>query len=332
MTRPRIGVIGAGYWGANLVRNCWELGTLAAVCDADLHPLEECRTKYPGIQLFCDVDAMLQTAKLDALVIAAPAPAHASLALKGIAAGKHVFVEKPLALAVKDAERVVEAAEKAGVVLFVGHVLLYHPAVTALMEAVDSGKLGHVRHLRSRRLSWGRLRSAENVWWSFAPHDCALMLEIMKDTPTHASGSIGAYVRPNIGDFAYADFAFADGRTAHIEVSWLDPDKSSRIDVFGSQGTATFIDSREGATVTFTPCGDRLNTRGEPELWRGEAQRIELAPGEPLKLELQAFCGAMSGRKMRVPTDGREGLEVVRALALVDQASTTRTLSLEALA
>jgi UDP-2-acetamido-3-amino-2,3-dideoxy-glucuronate N-acetyltransferase len=329
--RPRIGVIGAGYWGANLVRNCSEMGVLAAVCDSDLHRLEEVRSHHSQVQIFVDCDSMLAHARLDGVVIAAPAPAHASLALRAIAARKHVFVEKPLALSVADAERVVEAAHAAGVTLFVGHVLLYHPAVRKLLECVNSGRIGHVRHLRSRRLSWGRLRAHENVWWSFAPHDCALMIEIMRDTPLNATGWLSAYVRPGLGDFAYADFAFAGGRSAHIEVSWLDPDKSSRIDVFGSQGTLTFIDSREGATLTLTPCGDRLNAGGEPELWRDESERIELPTGEPLRLELEAFCRAVR-RGGEIPTDGREGLEVVRALEMVDSRATVHSFSVEALA
>lgn len=330
--RPRIGVIGAGYWGANLVRNCWEMGVLAAVCDADLRRLDEVRSKYEGVQIYVDAPAMFANAALDAVVIAAPAPAHADLALQAIAAGVHVFVEKPLALNLEDAERVVEAAERAGLTLFVGHVLLYHPAVRALLDCVNSGRIGRVRHLRSRRLSWGRLRAQENVWWSFAPHDCALMIEIMRDTPVNATGWLSAYVRPGLGDFAYADFAFADGRSAHIEVSWLDPDKSSRIDVFGSEGTLTFVDSREGPTLTLTACGDRLNASGSPELWRGETQRLELPPGEPLRLELEAFCNAIQGRGGRIPTDGREGLDVVRALQMVDARSTVHSFTMEALA
>ena len=318
---PRIAVIGAGYWGANLVRNCHQMGVLAAVCDADLHPLNEVRSKFPGVALYCDVDQMLSHNKLDAVVVATPAATHASLALKVIGDGKHVFVEKPLALNLLDAQRVVDAADAAGVTLFVGHVLLYHPAVRALLDCVNAGRIGRVRHLRSRRLSWGRLRSQENVWWSFAPHDCALMLEIMKEPPVNATGWLSAYVRPGLGDFAYADFAFADGRSAHIEVSWLDPDKSSRIDVFGSEGTLTFIDSRDGATLTLTRCGDRLDGRGAPQLWRDGTETIALPAGEPLRLELEAFCRAMRSGGA-VPTDGREGVEVVRALEMVDSRAT----------
>ena len=329
---PRIGVIGAGYWGANLVRNCYTLGVLAAVCDADLHRLDDVRTKYAGVQLYVDADQMLASAKLDAVIVAAPASAHADIALRAIAAGKNVFVEKPLALSVDDAQRVVEAADNAGVTLFVGHVLLYHPAVSALIEAVRAGRIGRVRHLRSRRLSWGRLRSEENVWWSFAPHDCALMLAIMHDAPSSATGWISEFVRPGVGDFAYADFAFADGRSAHVEVSWLDPDKSSRIDVFGSEGTLTFVDSREGGTLTLTPCGDRPGRRGEPELWREEAQDVPFERGvEPLRREIEAFVRAMRGGA-RFPTDGHEGLRVVRALEMVSACANVQSLAVEALA
>jgi UDP-2-acetamido-3-amino-2,3-dideoxy-glucuronate N-acetyltransferase len=327
---PRIGVIGAGYWGANLVRNCSQLGVLAAVCEADPRRRDEMQMRY-GVDCFSDLQQMLDRAKLDAVVIAAPAPAHAQLALQAIDARKHVFVEKPLALNVQDAQSVVEAAEAADLTLFVGHVLLYHPGIRALLKYVNEGRIGRVRHLRSRRLSWGRLRSEENVWWSFAPHDCALMIAIMQDSPVNATGWLSAFVRPNLADFAYADFAFSQGRSAHIEVSWLDPDKSSRIDVFGSEGTLTFIDSREGATLTLTPCGDRLSAAGEPELWRSETLHIDLPQAEPLRLELEAFCRAMRGED-QVPTDGREGLEVVRALHMVDARATVHSVHLEALA
>lgn len=312
---PRIGVAGAGYWGANLVRNCWEMERLAAVCDADLHRLEEVRSKYPGVALFNDYDAMIHSPKVEAVVIAAPAPLHAELALRAFAAGKHVFVEKPLALTVEDARAVVTAARKARRVLFVGHVLLYHPAVVTMLDAVRSGRIGDVRHLRSRRLSWGRLRAHENVWWSFAPHDMALMLEVMGGEPESVTRAQSDFVRPGIADFAYADFRFSGGRSAHVEVSWLDPDKSSRVDVFGSEGTLTLIDSREGARLTLTPCGDRADDGGARELWRGQTQALELPAGEPLRLELEAFCEAVSHGR-RVPTDGDEGLAVVRALAM----------------
>lgn len=327
----RIGVVGAGYWGANLVRNCANLGVLSAVCDADLHALDAVRSKYADVQIYCDYETMLRSAKLDAVVIASPAPMHAGMALAAIRAGKHVFVEKPLALTVEDAEKVGREAQDANLVLCVGHVLLYHPAVRTMLELIREGKIGSVRHLRSRRLSWGRLRAQENVWWSFAPHDCALVYEVFGEFPQELASSQSAFINPGLSDFAYADFRFANGATAHIEVSWLDPDKSSRIDVFGSQGTLTLVDSREGATLTFTPCGDRKNEAGNAELWREEPQPVSLPQGEPLRIELESFIAALQGGALP-PTDGAEGLAVVRMLSTLDTTPAFTSKRLEAIA
>jgi predicted dehydrogenase len=310
----RIGVAGAGYWGMNLVRTCAKLGVLAAVCDPDLHPLEEIRTKFSGVRVFCDYATMLGLAELDAVVIASPAQHHAAMAKAAFAAGLDVFVEKPLALDPAEAQSVVDAAREAGRKLFVGHVLLYHPGVRVMFDAIEAGRIGDVRHLRSRRLSWGRLRAHENVWWSFAPHDVAIMHELFGEEPETATFASGAYVRPHVEDITYADFRFSMGRTAHIEVAWIDPDKSSRIDVFGSRGVLTFADSRAGARLTLTPCGDRLNARGEPELVRDEPVDLEIPAGEPLALEIEAFVRYVRDDE-RPPTDGEEGLAVVRTLA-----------------
>jgi UDP-2-acetamido-3-amino-2,3-dideoxy-glucuronate N-acetyltransferase len=316
--RPRIGVAGAGKWGMNLVRCCARMGVLAAVCDADLHPLEEVRAKYEGVKVFCDFTSMLALAKLDAVAIAAPAQQHAALAMEAIAADLDVFVEKPLALTVADAERVVEAARTAGRKLVVGHVLLYHPAVRTMLKIVADGGIGNVRHLRSRRLSWGRLRSFEDVWWSFAPHDVAVMLEVFGEEPLSATCAASAYVRPHIADVTYADFRFSMGRSAHVEVAWIDPDKGSRIDVFGSAGVLSFAETAQGPSLTLTPCGDRLNARGEAELVREATRTIDVPPGEPLAIELEAFCRAVRGGKLP-PTHGDEALAVVRTVAMIHQ-------------
>jgi UDP-2-acetamido-3-amino-2,3-dideoxy-glucuronate N-acetyltransferase len=316
--RPRIGVVGAGKWGMNLVRTCARLGYLAAACDPDLHPLEEVRSSFDDVKLFTDYTAMLDLGKLGAVAIAAPVQYHAAYALRALEAGLDVFVEKPLALSVNDGQAIVDAAERTGRKLVVGHVLLYHPVVQSMLKLVASGTIGEVRHVRSRRLSWGRLRSHENVWWSFAPHDVALMLELMGEEPESATGAAGAFVRPHIADVAHADFRFSGGRTAHIEVSWIDPVRCSQVDVFGSTGTLTFTDGRDGGQLLLTPCGDRLTSRGEPELYCGEPLRLETPAGSPLDNEIEAFARAVRGGRMP-PTDGREGLAVVRTLAMVPE-------------
>lgn len=316
--RPRIGVVGAGRWGLNIVRCCARMDVLVAACDPDLHPLEEIRTRYSGVRVFSDYATMLGLAALDAVVVAAPAHLHAQLAREAIDADLDVFVEKPLALNVADAQRVVDAANAAGKRLVVGHLLLYHPAIRLLIQLIERGTIGELRHLRARRLSWGRLRSHEDVWWSFAPHDVAVMLEIFGEEPHKVTSAKAAYVRPHIADLAYADFAFSQGRSAHIEVTWLDPAKGSRLDVFGSRGVLSFMDGQDGPRLLLTECGDVVNDRGEPELWRKEPAQIAVPAGEALELELEAFCRAVRGGPLP-PSDGGEGLAVVRTLATLEE-------------
>jgi UDP-2-acetamido-3-amino-2,3-dideoxy-glucuronate N-acetyltransferase len=313
-------VAGAGKWGMNIVRCCAKLGVLTAVCDADLHPLEEVRARYDGTKVFCDYRTMLTLAKIDAVAIASPAQHHAEMALQGIEAGLDVFVEKPLALHVADAQRVVDAARIGGRKLVVGHVLLYHPAIRTMLGMIADGAIGAVRHFRSRRLSWGRLRSFEDVWWSFAPHDVAVMLEVFGEEPSSVSSASGAFVRPHIADLTYADFRFSLGRSGHIEVAWIDPDKGSRIDVFGSRGVLTFTDGATGAQLTLTPCGDRLSARGDAELYREASRAIEIPPGEALSLEMEAFCRTIRGGRLP-PSHGDEGLAVVRTIAMLNESA-----------
>lgn len=304
----------------NLVRTCARLGYLGAVCDPDLHPLEEVRSTFEDVKLFTDYGAMLSLGKIGAVAIAVPVQYHAEYAIRAFDAGLDVFVEKPLAMSVRDAEAVVEAAERSGKKLVVGHVLLYHPAVQTMLKLVASGAIGQVRHVRSRRLSWGRLRAHENVWWSFAPHDVALMLELFGEEPESATSAFSAFVRPHIADIAHADFRFSGGRTGHVEVSWIDPARNSQVDVFGSTGTLTFVDGRDGGRLTMTPCGDRLTTAGAVELYCGETTRVETPAGSPLDNEIEAFARAVRGGRMP-PSHGREGLAVVRALAMASQAA-----------
>jgi UDP-2-acetamido-3-amino-2,3-dideoxy-glucuronate N-acetyltransferase len=311
----KVGVIGAGYWGANLVRVCAELGILESVCDANEAAVAKVADQYPEIGLEFDLASLLER-DIDAVVIAAPAPLHAELALEAIAAGKHVFVEKPLAMSADDAATVVRAARAGGRTLFVGHLLLYHPAVRRMLGLIAEGAIGDVRHVRSRRLSWGRLRAQENVWWSFAPHDIAVTLEILGGVPDSVKGSMSAFVRPQIADFAYADMIFGGGRSAHIEVSWLDPDKTSRLDVFGSAGVLRLTDSRDGAQLTLTLCGDRHAERGQIELWREDPREISFGTSEPLAAEMQAFIDAVTAGT-RPMTDGEEGLRVVQVLTML---------------
>ncbi len=315
---PRIGVIGAGYWGEKLVRVCAELGVLAAVCDADTERLRSVTATYKDVMVFRDPDMLLQS-DVDAVVIASPADTHAKLALAAICHGKQVFVEKPLAMTVDDAVEIARLARSFQRLVFVGHLLLYHPGITALLSALRDGRIGKLLHVRSRRLSLGRVRTQENVWWSFAPHDVALMLAIFDEFPIAARAQHHGHVVPGVSDFAYVDYLFGSGRSAHIEVGWLDANKSSRVDVFGTEGILSFEDSRSGGQLTLTPCGARLNDN-VAQTWSEAPISIPFEKAEPLKAEMLAFLHAIQTQKIP-PTDVREGVEVVRALALADDAA-----------
>jgi UDP-2-acetamido-3-amino-2,3-dideoxy-glucuronate N-acetyltransferase len=314
----RLGVIGAGVWGANVIRTCAQLGALAAVCDSDFRRLDEMGERHPEVERFASAEVMISRADLDGLIVASPAKAHASLALMAIDAGMDVLVEKPLALNVLDAQRVVKAARLRDCKLMVGHVLLYHPGITCMLQAIEDGQIGDVRFVRCRRLNWGRLRTHEDVWWSFAPHDVAVILEVMRDVPVSASCSAGSYVTPGIADVVYAHYIFADGRAAHVEVSWLNPERVSQIEVFGTSGILSFNDGRGESSLTLTPGGSRESQAG-PSLWRDEPRTIAVPKGEPLALELQAFCRAIHGDETP-RSDGEEGLAVVRTLAMLQGA------------
>jgi UDP-2-acetamido-3-amino-2,3-dideoxy-glucuronate N-acetyltransferase len=254
--------------------------------------------------------------ELDAIIIASPADLHAEMAMQALLRGKHVFVEKPLALHTADARALVETAEGLGLTLFVGHLLLHHPAVNEMLRQIRAGAIGDIRHVRTRRLSLGRVRTAEDVWWSFAPHDVAVMLEIFGELPTGAMAGFSSHVSPGIADFVNADFTFSGGRSAHIEVTWLDPSRSQRLDVFGSKGIITLTDDRlKGASLTLTDCGAFVN--GEvADTWKRDTVALEFSDGEPLRLELENFITAVTTGKPAM-TDGREGLRVVEVLAMV---------------
>lgn len=320
----KVGVIGAGRWGANIVRTLHELGVLESICDANEAAIAVLGSQYPDVALELEVHSLLAR-DIDAVAIAAPAVLHAELALEALEAGKHVFVEKPLAISADDAALVVRAARARGLTLFVGHVLLYHPAVQRAVELIDEGAIGDVRHMRSRRLSWGTLRSSENVWWSFAPHDVSLALAIFGEMPVNVRGTELPFVQPNIADFCYADLTFTGRRSAHIEVSWLDPNKSSQLDIFGSRGVLTLKDSREGATLTLTPCGEKIDAAGKPVLWREDARSVDFTVAAPLTAELRAFIDNVT-RGTRPLTDGENGLSVVNVLGMLGRTQRRPTL------
>jgi UDP-2-acetamido-3-amino-2,3-dideoxy-glucuronate N-acetyltransferase len=311
-----VAVIGCGYWGKNLVRDFHGLRALAAISDSDAETAEKIATHFDVPAR--EVDEILADETINGIVIAAPAECHAPLALKSFAAGKHVFVEKPIALSIEDAERMIEAAEKAGRILMVGHLLQYHPVFMKLKELVADGALGKLRYIYSRRLSLGKLRIAENVLWSFAPHDISMILTLAGEEPCKVQGNAASYLQHQISDFATVHLSFPNGVRAHVETSWLNPFKEQRLVVIGEKGMAEFCDSDPECRNKLKLYRHEARIRdGIPLVKKTEPELIEVEPVNPLVNECQHFMYFMANNKTPF-TDGHEALAVLKVLRAGD--------------
>jgi UDP-2-acetamido-3-amino-2,3-dideoxy-glucuronate N-acetyltransferase len=307
-----IAAVGTGYWGKNLVRNFAELGALAAICDADAATAMALGKKH-GAEVK-DWAAVLSDQSISGVAIAAPAVLHARLSREALEAGKHVFVEKPLALTVAEAEQLTELAERQDRRLMVGHLLQYHPAFIRLREMVREGALGRLQYLYSNRLNLGKVRREEDILWSFAPHDISMILSLVGQEPVRVTAQGGYYLHNAIADVTTTTLAFAGGEQAHVFVSWLHPFKEQKLVVIGDRAMAVFDDGQPWSRkLLLYP--HRIEWRESlPVPQRGEEQAMALSEGEPLQLECQHFldCIATGGRPR---TDGSEGVRVLRVLA-----------------
>ncbi|HUG12123.1 MAG TPA: Gfo/Idh/MocA family oxidoreductase [Opitutaceae bacterium] len=309
----RVAVVGCGYWGRNLVRNFHELGALAAVVDATPEGRALAGQLAPGVDATSDFDAVINRADINAVVLATPAATHFALGQKILAAGKDLFVEKPMALTLDDARRLVEAAARGSRILQVGHVLEYHPAITVLKTWISSGRLGRIRLLHSRRLNFGRVRTEEDALWNVAPHDFALMLRITGCLPDEVSCFASYALGTPRADFAIAMLRFAGGVDAHVFAGWLHPTKEQRLVVVGDRGMAVFDDTAPlEKKLVFHDQRVELGA-GLPELHKGAIQAEPFPADEPLRLECAAFLESVATRAPPL-TDGASGLRVMAVL------------------
>lgn len=304
-----VAVIGCGYWGKNLVRNFNQLGVLAAICDETEQGREVARSLAPDVNIASDYSSILKS-EIPAVAIATPAETHYSLALEALNAGKDIFVEKPLALTYEQGRRLVEVAEKHERIITVGHVLEYHPAILKLRELVDEGTLGNIHYIYSNRLSLGKIRREENILWSFAPHDVAVILRLMDGLPFQVSACGGTYIQPNIADVTITNLLFDNGVRAHIHVSWLHPFKEQRLVVIGSEKMASFDDVSKELMLY----DQRVEIQeGAPVPIKGVGESVLFSDEEPLRAECQAFLDAIATRKPPI-TDGESGVRVLQVL------------------
>src|SRR5690348_10852559 len=310
--RPvRISVMGAGYWGKNLVRNYHALGALASVCDVAEETLERVRKEY-NITTTKDLEAILSDPAVDGVAIAAPAVMHYELTRRALHAGKHVFVEKPLAMNAQQGKELAELAKAGGKVLMVGHILEYHPAIAELSRLVREGHLGKIQYIYSSRLNLGKLRTEENILWSFAPHDISVILRILGELPTHVSAQGGSYLNPPVVDTTLSTLEFQSGAKAHIFVSWLHPFKEQKLCVIGSEKMAVFDDLEP--TKKLVLYAHRIGwVDRKPVAERDGGQVITISDGEPLRKECEQFVECIRAGNTPV-TDGEGAVQVLKVL------------------
>ncbi len=307
-----VAAVGAGYWGRNLVRVMNDLGALAVIVDPVLE-----QGAFPGVDAPVhhsdQLDIVLADPAVTAVVIATPAATHGAVARRCLEAGKHCFVEKPLALDLGEAQELVELAKDRGLVLMVGHLLQYHAAFEKLRSLVAEGVLGRIQYVYSNRLNLVKFRREENALWSFAPHDISMILSLVGEEPNEVSATGSSYLHPGVADVTTTHLAFPGGARAHIFVSWLHPVKEQKLVVVSDRGMAVF-DDREPWDTKLMLYRHEVSWRdGSPEPVPAEGEAVALEQSEPLRRECQHFLDMVATGGQPI-TDGAEGVRVLRVL------------------
>lgn len=308
---PCVAVVGSGYWGKNLVRNFHQLGALKLICDKNEVLLERFKEEYPSVETCLALSDVLGQKEIRGVVVATPAETHFTLVREALLAGKHVFVEKPLALTEEDGRQLVELADQNQLTLMVGHILHYHPAVIKLKELIESGELGKIQYLYSNRLNIGKIRAEENILWSFAPHDISVILMLLGEMPETVYATGGSYLRYQIPDTTLTALDFPSGVKAHIFVSWLHPFKEQKLVVVGDKKMAVFDDVSQEKLLLYSHKIRWLQRI--PVASKKDAEVVVVDMGEPLRAECEHFLDCiLKGQSPK--TDGREGLHVLQVL------------------
>jgi UDP-2-acetamido-3-amino-2,3-dideoxy-glucuronate N-acetyltransferase len=326
--RVTVAVVGVGYWGKNLVRNFSDLGALEALCDADPVAQTACKSRYGNVKFHADYATLLSDPAVHAVALATPAVTHYEMAKAALEAGKDVLVEKPLAVDVKHGEELVKLAEAKGRILMVGHILRYHPAILKLKQLIKDGVLGKINYLYSNRLNIGKIRTEENILWSFAPHDISVILSLLDEMPARVACQGSAYLNQDVADVTLSHFHFPSGVQAHIFVSWLHPIKEQRLVVVGSEKMAVFDDIAENKLVLYPHKVEWKNRI--PTAVKANAEAVALDDREPLRAECQHFLDCVETRTSPV-SNGAEGLRVLRVLDACQRALHNDGVALEAI-
>ena len=326
----RVAVVGLGYWGPNLVRNLHEIyeGEVVSACDRRPEALDAIRRRYPAVRLTSEFEDVLADPAVEAVALATPVSTHHRLAAAALAAGKHVFVEKPLAASSAEAAKLICSAEERALVLMPGHTFLYSPPVNIIRDLVSTGELGQIYFISMSRVNLGLHQSDVSVIWDLAPHDFSILRYWLQEVPSHVSAVSQDCILPGSADIAFVNLEFDSGTIAHVELSWLAPSKLRRTTIVGSRKMVVYDDTSNEPVRIFDSgvAAPTPETFGEFRLsYRtGDVVSPHVKPSEPLSLELADFCRAIrTGSEPR--SHARLGLDVVRMIEAVDKSLDVRS-------
>lgn len=313
----QVAQIGIGAWGRNIYRNLIDAGALKWAYEADPTTVSRLSAESRGVTFVSTLEQILENPEIPAVVIATPASTHFRVAKAALLAGKDVFVEKPLSLKLAEGLELVKLAEEHRRVLMVGHVLQYHPAVQKLKELISNGTLGKVQYIYSNRLNIGKLRTEENILWSFAPHDISVILMLLGESPVRVAARGGDFLNKRVFDITMTTLEFRNGARGHIFVSWLNPFKEQKLVVVGSKSMAVFDDMAEQQLVLY-PHEIEWKEGKIPVAQKAPGQPVPFEKAEPLRVELEHYLDCVRTRTQPL-TDGVEGVHVLKILHLLEE-------------
>lgn len=306
-------VVGAGNWGKNLIQNFYDLGALAGIAEMNPDLRGQVESKYPKVKTYKDFQEVL-TSDVSALVLATPAPTHYQLAMTALTSGKDVFIEKPMTLETKEAKTLAEYADQHSRILMVGHLLLYQPAITWMRDYLAQESRGKVLHVATQRTKLGKVRREENVWWSFAPHDVSVVLDLLGNpqiTRVQASGQ--AMLQPGIEDNVHVDITFDSGQTAHIHSSWYWPQLVRSTTVITEKEMLIYDEVAQKVIIYKKGVDEQLNNRDQG------SEVVDMETSQPLKIECEHFLNCLQTRE-KPRSDGWNGVAVVEILEKAQEA------------
>jgi predicted dehydrogenase len=317
--KKNIAVIGCGHWGKNLVRNFSELGALSSICDPNTEIVEKYAKQFSVKK--CSFTEILNDPNIKGVVLTVPAHLHASMAIEAMNKNKYVFVEKPLAMNEVEAELMIATAKKNKVQLMVGHLLQYHPIYKTIREYVGTGKIGEINYIYSNRLSFGKVRTEEDVIWSFAPHDISMILSLTDQVPEYVSTNAISILQKNIADTATIHLQFKSGLKSHISVSWLHPYKEHKLVIVGQSAILVFDDTKSWHEKMALYPFKVVSSKNLINLQNSNVQYVKVNEEEPLKNECQHFIDVVE-KDIQPLTDGAEGLRVLKVLSAASRSQT----------